>query len=139
MRKSLGQMLATLSILLTALFLSACSPPASLQTNAAGGLGPGSVLWVKDKSYDEVWQASLSAVGKNLTVVELNRTLGTIKAKSPTGPHTWGEVVALIIKPGAPGTGFYKVEVQSEPRWASSESRNWEPSIIADIKRQLYK
>jgi hypothetical protein len=139
MRVYPGQVLAALSCVFLSLLLSACSPPPSLQTNAAGGLGPGSVMTVKEKTYDEVWQASLRAVGKNLTIVESNRTLGTIKAKSPTGPHTWGDVVVLIIRRATPGMTFYKVEVQSEPLLAGSESRYWEPSILADIKRQLYK
>jgi hypothetical protein len=116
-------------LILFSVILSACATTGSLAP------GNGSVLKVSGRNYDEVWRASMHAMGKNLIIVETDQSAGTIRAKSPVGATTWGEVVGLFIWPVTPSADSYTVEVLSRKRLLTQiTGRNWEPSVMADLR-----
>jgi hypothetical protein len=100
--------------------------------------GSGSTFEVRNRSFDQIWKAALTVVTRSLTIVEESRESGTIKAESRAGLATWGEVVAVFIRPPRRGERLYSVEVVSQKRsQVQVTGQNWEPGIVAGIKAEL--
>jgi hypothetical protein len=112
---------------------SGCATIGSLQPGAGG-----STFEVTGKSYDDVWKASVRGMSSNLTIVESDKTSGTIKSEARVGMATWGEVVGLFIRPAAANADRYTVEVQSLKRSRLQiTGQDHEPAVIAIIKAEL--
>ncbi len=103
-------MKVALGLLLISL-LSSCATVNSLQPGRGG-----SVLEVHGKSYEEIWKASVRAMSSNLTIVESDKSSGSIKSEARAGIATWGEVVGLFIRPTTTNAEKYTVEVLSRKR-----------------------
>lgn len=112
--------------------LAGCATVGSLRP------GSGSTFEVYDRSYDEIWKATVSVISRNLTIVESNKDGGAIKAEARAGIATWGEVVGVFITPISRGEKKYTVEVLSLKRsMGQITGQNWAPGIIAGIKAEL--
>jgi hypothetical protein len=93
---------------------------------------------VHDRTYSEVWEAGVLTTQQHLTIADTNRLSGVIRASSGAGLFSWGEVVAVFIKPVASEANFHTVEVVS--RTSSSMAlfgTDWEPRILAELKAHL--
>jgi len=123
-------------IIIVALFFltSACATVGSLQPGS-GGL----TVEVRNKSYDEVWMASVSAMSNDdLSIVESDKSSGAIKSEAGVGLTTWGEVVGLFIRPTTPSAELYTVEVVSKKRMQTQiTGSDWEPIVINNVKKEL--
>ncbi len=124
----------TLLILLLSAFVSACSTMADLQPGSGG-----TVLDVRARSYDAIWNASVRAMSQEgLTIVESDKATGTIKSESSVGVFSWGEVVGLFILPAKPGSRRYTVEVVSRKRAQYQiADKNHEPVVIEAVRAGL--
>ncbi|HYA19836.1 MAG TPA: hypothetical protein VEG25_04220 [Burkholderiales bacterium] len=90
---------------------------------------------VKRKSYDEVWNASLAAVRRHLTIVEQNKDNGIIRAKQD-GEASQNSV-EVSISPSS-NSESYTVEVRSpNPSFVPVASYTQKAAIAAEIKQAL--
>ncbi len=60
-------------------------------------------------SYDQVWDASLKAMGQGMNVVSSHKPSGVIRSRIGTAPS--GKVMALFITPTDPRAAQYRVEL----------------------------
>ncbi len=98
----------------------------------------GSSFEVRDKSYDEIWKAVVRTAGRSLTIVESTKEAGTLRAEKRAGRFTWGEVVAIFVRPTNNGAPVYTIEVQSLKRSRLQVSgQDWTITIISGIKAEL--
>jgi hypothetical protein len=107
-----------------------------------GSLAPGTEkgykFTIEEKTYDEIWKASIKAVTRNLTIVESNKELGIIKAEKGASLFTWGEVAAVFITPANVESSRYQVEVVCEKRAkAQITGQDWTLNIVEGIKAEL--
>lgn len=113
--------------------VSGCSSAGGLQSENFG-----STIEIQDKSYNEVWKASVRAMSNNLTIIESDKTTGTIKSEASAGMTTWGEIVGLFIQPTTPDAKKYTLKVISKKRLKTQiTGQNWEPSVLANVKAEL--
>src|SRR5262245_26414940 len=80
------------------------------------GLRPGDggtiFLEVRDKSYDQIWNAAVAAAGRSLQVLESNKETGIIRARPSMSLARWGEDVGIFVRPTGRAS-VYTVEVES--------------------------
>ena len=113
--------------------LMGCSTVGSLKVGSGG-----STFDIRGKTYDEIWNASVRAVSGNLTIVEINKNTGMIKAEKGPGWTTWGEVVGVFIQPTSGDADVYTVEVQSLKRVKTQiTGQDWTLTIKSGILAQL--
>ena len=117
---------------LTALLLVGCTGIETVRPDT----GDGSKFAVYRRSYDEIWDAAVSIAGQHLTLVEADKSTGTIKAEDLDG--TFGEMLGIFVSPPHDGEKRYIVEVLSllknRPQIPGKDA---EPQIIAEIKNKL--
>ena len=114
------------------LLLSGCATIGSLRP------GDGTSFEITNKSYDQVWKAAITVVGRSLTIVESDKQTGVIKAEKGAGLATWGEVVGVFIKPANTDSKRFTVVVESKKRVLFQiTGQNWERTIIEGIKAEL--
>jgi len=117
---------------LIALLLAGCTGMETVRPDT----GEGSKFAVYRRSYDEVWDAAVSIAGQRLTLVEADKSTGTIKAEDLDG--TFGEMLGIFVSPPHDGEKRYIVEVLSllknRPQIPGKDA---EPQIIAEIKNKL--
>jgi len=117
---------------LIALLLAGCSGMETVRPDT----GEGSKFAVYRRSYDEIWDAAVSIAGQRLTLVEADKSTGTIKAEDLDG--TFGEMLGIFVSPPHDGEKRYIVEVLSllknRPQIPGKDA---EPQIIAEIKNKL--
>jgi hypothetical protein len=128
----LQQTFKTAIICLALVMTGACATIDSLEP------GTGTDLTVKDRSYQEVWNAAIIAASSGLAIVEKDQNKGLIKAEAKVGLTTWGEVVGIFISPQAENSPEYSVEVQSLKRSKLQiTGQDWELTIIERMKAEL--
>lgn len=100
--------------------------------------GGGSTASIHNRSYDEVWRATITVLSRNLTIVETDKATGVIKAEKRAGATTWGEVVGVFITPADSSARRFTVEVVSMKRSQMQVTgQDWEPTIVEGIKAEL--
>jgi hypothetical protein len=115
------------------LFCMGCATVDSLQRGAGG-----ETFLVQNKSYDEIWRAAILAVGKQLTIVESDKSSGTIKAERAISVATWGELVGVFITPEGGDPHTFQVEVESLRRdQVQITGQDWTLTIVEGIKAEL--
>jgi hypothetical protein len=120
-------------VLALLLFCMGCATVDSLQRGAGGA-----TFLVQNKSYDEIWRAAILAVGKQLTIVESDKSSRTIKAERAIGVATWGEVVGVFITPDSTDSHTFEVEVESLKRdQVQVTGQDWTMTIVEGIKAEL--
>jgi hypothetical protein len=125
-----GKALACGAVILS---VSACSTVEGLQPSDTG-----ITVNVSNKTYNEVWKSSVSAMSTNLAIVEMNKDAGVIKSEAPAGMATWGEVVGLFVTPVTPTAQSYSIRVVSKKRSTYQiTGQNWAPSVAARIQADL--
>lgn len=98
----------------------------------------GSTFEVRGKSYDDVWKAVVRATSRSLTIVENNKSAGTLRAEKGAGFATWGEVVGVFVRPATSGSPVYTIEVQSLKRSRLQlTGQDWTTTLISGIKTEL--
>jgi hypothetical protein len=105
-----------------------------------GGLHPGTgyTFEINNKTYNQVWKAAVTVVGRSLTIVESNKNTGVLKAEKGAGISTWGEVVGVFITPADTSSTQFTVEVTSLKRsMLQITGQNWESTIIEGMKAEL--
>jgi hypothetical protein len=123
---------ALLSILCVVSLCASCSTIDDLQR------GGGTKFLVQNQSYDKVWQASILVVSRQLTIVETDKSTGTIKAEKGAGMTTWGEVVGVFISPDETARNTFVVEVESLKRDSGQiTGQDWTLTIVEGIKAEL--
>ncbi|MDD0999294.1 hypothetical protein M5G20_25985 [Pseudomonas sp. TNT2022 ID1044] len=119
----------------SAVFLgvSGCSTIDGLQPTDTG-----ITIDVPNKSYNEIWKSSVTAMSTNLAIVEMNKGAGVIKSEAPAGMATWGEVIGLFITPVSPSAESYSIRVVSKKRATYQiTGQNWAPTVAARIQADL--
>ena len=119
--------------LLMVLSIAGCARFTSLQPGKTGG----TTLEIRDKTYDEVWNAVVVAANHGRTIIESNKDLGTLKAEKVKGT-TYGEIIGIWVQPTRDGAPVYTVLVQflkRDPLQLTDE--DWTESIISGIKTDL--
>lgn len=118
-----------------AFIATGCATTNSLQPGASGG----TKFTVNNKTYDQVWKASVKTIGNNqLTIVEKSKENGVIKAEKGVGMATWGEVIGVFISPANKPSDKYTVEVQSFKRSRLQiTGQDWTQSIVTGIETEL--
>lgn len=115
------------------MFSAGCATIDSVQPGAGG-----SAFEVRDRTYDEIWEAVEKTASRSLTVVENQKETGTLRAEKGIGVTTWGEVVGIFVRPTTDGAPVYTIEVQSLKRSrAQITGHDWTPIIISGIKAEL--
>jgi hypothetical protein len=100
--------------------------------------GKGKKFTVTDRSYDQVWKASVTVVSRQLAIVEESKSTGTIKSESKAGFATYGEVVGVFITPAGVSSPSYEIEVVSFKRnKIQITGQDWTATLIAAIKAEL--
>lgn len=112
--------------------ISACSTIDGVQPSDAGV-----IVNVANKSYAEVWSASVNAMSKDLTVVKIDKDAGVIKSEARPGLATWGEVIGVFIKPSSTANN-YVIQIVSKKRLKPQiTGQDWTLSIAERIKADL--
>lgn len=113
--------------------VSACSTIVGLQPTDNGV-----TVEVRNKTYNEVWKSSVSAMSSGLAIVEINKSSGVIKSEAPAGMATWGEVIGLFVTPVSPSADSYSIRIVSKKRSTYQiTGQDWAPSIAARIRADL--
>ena len=88
-------------------------------------------------SYDDTWDASIAAVDVTSgTIVEQDKTAGSIVAKYGVTAFSWGERVAVFLK--SLGKNQTEVEVVSKRAvGVNVTAANWEDDIHENISKTL--
>jgi len=88
-------------------------------------------------SYDKVWGAAMTAMSKDMTVIESHKPSGVIKSRVGAAPS--GKIVGLFITPTTPRAIEYRIETSCvQPVGLNSLSgRGWEPAVVEDFKAAL--
>lgn len=116
------------------MMLNACATTETLQP----GKSDSAKITIKDKTYDQVWKASVRAMSSQLTIVQKSKENGIIKAEKGVGMATWGEVVGVFISPADKLAEKYTIEVQSYKRSRLQiTGQDWTQSIITAIETEL--
>jgi hypothetical protein len=124
----------TIIAMLALTTLVGCATTDTLQA----GKSDSAKITVKDKSYDQVWKASVKAMSSQLTIVQKSKENGIIKAEKGVGMATWGEVVGVFISPADKPAEKYTVEVQSYKRSRLQiTGQDWTQTIITAIETEL--
>lgn len=98
----------------------------------------GASFVVKGKvSYDQVWQAALSAMSRGMTVIESHKPSGVIKSRVGNAPS--GKIVGLFISPTSPQADRYQVDTVSvRPIGLNSlNGKGWDPEVIDNFNAAL--
>ncbi|MBV7552058.1 hypothetical protein KW841_06805 [Pseudomonas sp. PDM28] len=115
------------------LWVAACSTVDGLQPSDRGV-----TVEISNKTYNEVWKSSVSAMSTNLAIVEINKSAGVIKSEAPAGMATWGEVIGLFVTPISKTADTYTIRIVSKKRSTYQiTGQDWAPSIAARIQADL--
>lgn len=110
-----------------------CATVNSLQRGAGG-----ETFLVHNRSYDQIWNAAILVVDRQLTIVQSDKGAGTIKAEKRAGIATWGEVVGVFITPDSTDSHTFLVEVESMKRDSFQiTGQDWTSTIAEGIKAEL--
>jgi hypothetical protein len=119
--------------LLAVVSLTGCATSSSLKPGSGG-----STFEVRDKSYDQIWNAAVKTASQQLTIVENNKQAGILKAEKGVGLATWGEVVGIYVRPNRNGASVYQVEVQSLKRSRLQVTgQDWTQTLVYGIQAEL--
>jgi hypothetical protein len=100
----------------------------------------GTSFTVQGHSYNEVWNAAVVAMTRQLTIVSQDKSTGEIRAEKGVGMATWGEVVGVFISPPNPSAKTFTISVDSKKRDTFQiTGQDWTQNIIADMQAQLDK
>lgn len=126
-------MLKSILILISFLSVFGCATTDSLKAGSGG-----SSFEVHGKSYDEIWKAVVITASRSLTIVESDKSSGTLKAEKSAGMTTWGEVVGIFVKPIQNDKNAYTVEIQSMKRsMMQVTGQDWTGTMSSGIKAEL--
>lgn len=118
------------------LVMSACTNLETIRADSENR----ATFTVEDRTYDEIWDAAVSAIEESLTLVSSDKPSGVIKAVSSADVATlsFGEVVAVYIYSMDEKNIRYWVGVVSEGRFQPSVlARSWHVQISAAIRNNL--
>lgn len=119
--------------LLVAILTTGCATINTLQPGAGGV-----AFTVQGKTYNEIWRAITLTASRQLTIVENNKSTGTLKAEKGVGLTTWGEVVGIFVRPTTSGAAEYTIEVQSFKRLRGQiTGQDWTETMVSGIKAEL--
>jgi hypothetical protein len=101
--------------------------------------GSGSRLAVEGRTYDEVWKAAVTVIGRNLvTRAGTDKGRGEIQAEAAGGTFTSGSLVGVFITPANVASDRYVVEVVRRRSDAVPlPAKNWEEIIVEALKKEL--
>lgn len=115
------------------LMIAGCAAPAASRSDASRV-----AFDIQDKSYDEVWRAMVNITGRQLTVIENNKTAGTLKARRGVVMGPWGDVISFTIRPTGNGAPSYTIEMQSlDHPDVPFSTQDWVNTFIYRIKTEL--
>lgn len=98
--------------------------------------GMGSSVCIRERTYNEIWEASIHAVAKHVEIKEVDKAAGLIHAESQAGLFSGVQVVSAFIKPPDTAASIYTVEVISRSvRAWTLLGTDWEPLILQDIQK----
>jgi hypothetical protein len=122
----------------TAIIVFICAVTACSTLDGIEPSDKGITIEAPNKSYDDVWKASVRAMSSGLAIVDVDKAKGVIKSEAPAGMGTWGEVVGVFISPASKSGSIYTIHVVSKKRSTYQiTGQNWAPSIAARIKTDL--
>ncbi len=112
---------------------------AGCATGARVQPGSGSRLTVEGRTYDQVWQAAVTVVGRSLTTsAGTDKGRGEIQAEGGGSRFSPDALVGIFITPASTASDRYVVEVVSRKRISVPLiGKNWEETIIESLKREL--
>ena len=117
---------ACATAMLACLALIACaSGPQTLAGNS---------FVIEDHSYDEVWNAAITAVSGHLTITSRSKPRGEIHAEKRVTTTSWGELVALSITPSDPQATRFTVTVDNRKQ---AESQTTARDSIRAIRASM--
>ena len=101
--------------------------------------GSGSRLTIEGRTYDEIWKAAVTVIGRNLTSrVGTDKGRGEIQAEGAGGRFSADALVGVFITPANTASDRYVVEVvsrRSAP--VPLPVKNWKEVIIQALKTEL--
>ncbi len=122
-----------LSILAVMVLFGGCATKDSLIPGTGG-----STFEIRGKNYNDIWKAAIKVVSSSLTITEINKDTGVIKAEKGAGITTSGELVGIFITPTIKDAKVYTIEVQSLKRSTLQiTGQDWTMTMIAGIKAEL--
>ena len=133
--KSSGEIMwrLTAGVMMAALALAGCASMDDMKR------GTGKTLEIRDRSYDEIWQATLKVADEHFEILEKDKVTGVIKAERTT--HFSGEIgdsVRIFITPPTPGADNYVVEiVKREKLKTQVKDQDVERKVLRDIRNVL--
>ncbi len=96
------------------------------------------IVKVKNKSYDEVWNAVLRVAGKELTISKNNKKAGMIIAEKVHSYYPLSEVIGIQIRPDRKTPKTYNVKfIDLKGEELKHTSHNWTVSLASDLKHEL--
>lgn len=125
------------------LLVAACS-----SSNDLGSGKTGKAITVSGYTYNQVWNAAITAVKqekgdqsleveKNLTISKEDKNAGVINASTGMSMLSWGEVVGVFISP-AHDAPSHRVEVESLSKMKTNVfANNWEDELLRSIQKNL--
>jgi hypothetical protein len=101
--------------------------------------GSGSRLTVEGRTYDEIWKAATTVIGRNLvTQAGTDKGRGEIQAAGAGGTFTSGSLVGVFITPANVASDRYVVEVVRRRSDAVPlPAKDWEDVLIRALKTEL--
>ncbi|ULA63883.1 MAG: conserved exported protein of unknown function [Nitrospira sp.] len=80
--------------------------------------------------YDRIWDAAVTAMSKDMTIIESHKPTGTIKSRIGAAPS--GKIVGFWITPTTPQASQYTIDTMSiKPiGFNSRNGRGWEPAVV---------
>jgi hypothetical protein len=83
----------------------------------------------KGLGYDRVWSAAMTAMGKDMTIIESHKPSGTIKSRMGN------KIVGFWITPTSPTAAVYTIEtLRVQPLGfngvGAKDAKGWEPAVI---------
>jgi hypothetical protein len=101
----------------------------------------GSSFNAYDCTYDDLWDVAVEVAGRNVTILDTNKSRGFIGGEYRPSIVGWlsnprpGELVSVTLSPGADKGTIHTVEVVSRKiGGAWPFGRDWEPTIVEGIK-----
>lgn len=91
--------------ILSIIALSSCSSPSTIQP------GDGKSFIVTDRSYSEVWEASVLTIGSIGAIESYDRERGEIRGFSPIAGFSWGNSIGVFIYPPIENSRNFTVSV----------------------------
>jgi hypothetical protein len=100
--------------------------------------GDGKVLIIRDRSYEDIWEAAVQVAREHFEIREQDKAKGTIRAERTAHFNSWGEWVGIFVTPTMPDANRYRVEVVSRRKSRGQISgQGWEGKTLRDLRDVL--